>query len=167
LTGKRFDFKLILMKRKILILALSLFIFSCNEKIDEAKLEGSFYTNDSGSAKGGFEWAGEYKVSLDIVSGVGTLYLEHISGLGDPLTEHSLKVEDFKMDGSKIEMKINGFKAVLIWTEKDKIWDGRYNLHYIGNNSLDSSERIGSLNPSSFPGLLEHFYVELRLKRKL
>ncbi len=165
MTEKGFDFKLILMKGKILILAFSLCIFSCNEKIEEAKLEGSFYTNDSGSAKGGFEWAGEYKARLEIVSGVGTLYLEKISGLGDPLTDHSLKVEDFKIDGSKIEMKINGFKAVLIWTEKDKIWDGEYNLHYIGNNSQDISERIGSLNPSSFPGLFEHFYVELRLKR--
>lgn len=153
------------MKGKILILAISIILLSCSEKIEEAKLEGSFYTNDSGSAKGGFEWAGEYKASIEIVNGFGTLYLQQISGLGDPLTEHRLKVEDFEMDDSKIEMKINGFKAILLWTEKDRIWNGEYNFHYIGNNSEIISERIGSLNPASFPGLLEHYYVELRFKR--
>ncbi len=153
------------MKGKILILAISFIFFSCSDKIEEGKLEGSFYTNDSGSARGGFEWAGEYKATLEIVDGVGTLYLQQVSGLGDPLREHKLKVEDFKMNGSKIEMRINGFRAVLLWTERDKIWDGKYNFHYIGNNSENISERTGSLNPASFPGLLEHFYVELRLKR--
>lgn len=153
------------MKGKILILAISIILLSCSEKIEETKLEGSFYTNDSGSAKGGFEWAGEYKASIEIVNGFGTLYLQQISGLGDPLTEHRLKIEDFEMDDSKIEMKINGFKAIILWTEKDRIWNGEYNFHYIGNNSEIISERIGSLNPASFPGLLEHYYVELRFKR--
>lgn len=165
MTNIKFDFRLILMKEKILILTISIISIFCSGKIEEKRLEGSFYTNDSGSAKGGFEWAGEYKASIEIVDGVGTLYLQQISGLGDPLSEHSLNVEDFKMDDSKIEMKINGFKAILLWTEKDRIWDGKYNFHYIGNNSEVISERIGSLNPASFPGLPEHYYVELRLKR--
>lgn len=150
---------------KFLILTLFLsFLFSfCNGKIEETRLEGSFYTNDCGSARGGFEWAGEYRVYLEIVNGVGTLHLEQTGGLGDPLTNHDLKVEDFKKENSKIEMKINGFKAVLLWVEKDNIW-GTYNFYYIGNNSQNQSERIGSLSPRSFPGLLDHYYVELRLK---
>ncbi len=140
-------------------------LISCTEKVEETKLEGSLYTNDCGSARGGFEWAGEYRANLEILNGVGTLNLQKIAGLGDPLTEHHLKVEDFKIHDSKIEMKINGIRAVLIWTEKDKIWDGKYNSYYIGNNSENPSEKIGSLNPGSFPGLLEHYYVELRLKK--
>lgn len=151
------------------ILTLTLFLsslfFSCNEKVEELNFEGSFYTNDSGSARGGFEWAGEYRIYMEIVNGVGTLHLEQTGGLGDPLTNHNLKVEDFRKDNYRIEMKINGFKAVLLWVEKDTIWDGTYNFHYIGNNSENQFERIGSLSPRSFPGLLEHYYVELRLRK--
>lgn len=167
LTWKGFNFKLILMRGKlsILIIFLAFFLSSCQEEIEEARLEGSFYTNDSGSARGGFEWAGEYRARLEIFNGSGTLYLEQVSGLGDPLTRHDLKVEEFKMDDKRIEMKINGSRAVLLWTEKDKIWNGEYNFHYIGNNSINPSEKIGTLSPSSFPGLPEHYYVEIRLKR--
>ncbi len=149
----------------IFILIVPSLLISCAEKEEARKLEGSLYTNDCGSARCGFEWAGEYRATLEIFDDVGTLYLKQIAGLGDPLREHNLKVEDFKINDSKIEMKINGIKATLIWTEKDKIWDGEYNFHYIGNNSQNPYEKIGSLSPSSFPGLLEHFYVELRLKK--
>lgn len=161
------NFKLILMRKSsILILLLSLFFFSCNKIVEEAKLEGSLYINDCGTAKGGFEWAGEYRARLEVFNGSGTLYLEQTTGFGDPLTNHNLKVEDFKMGDTKIEMKINGSRAVLIWIEKDKIWNGEYNFHYIGNNSRNPSEKIGDLNPSSFPGLMDHYYVEMRLRKQ-
>ncbi|MGQ9619199.1 MAG: hypothetical protein ACUVUG_09610 [Candidatus Aminicenantia bacterium] len=149
---------------KILILFICFLLSFCSEKIEEINLIGSFYSNDCGEPRGGWEWTGEYSAELTIVNGSGTLYLKQTSGLGDPITNRSLNVEDFKMDSSKIEMKINGIRAVLVWTEKDKIW-GEYNYHYIGNNSPNQEEKSGSLSPSSFPGLPSHFYVELRLRK--
>ncbi len=154
-------------KIRVLILCFVLLIpiFSCGEKVNELSLAGSFYANDCGVSHGGFVWAGEYSVSVEILNGEGVLHLKKIGGLGDPISQHDLKIEDFKMDNQKIEMNINKSKAILVWTEKDKIWDGNFNYYYIGNNSSDLSERLGSLSPSSFPGLLEHYYVELRLRK--
>jgi len=60
----------------------------CIEKDISGLSYGSFYANDCGVPKGGFEWAGDYYANLTLKSGVGKLTIQFKGGLGDPIEKH-------------------------------------------------------------------------------
>lgn len=139
-------------------------LHGCSKNSPRKEFFGSFYANDSGISHGGFEWGGEYDATLLINGTKGDLILEFSIGIGDYLTKHEFTVSDFSEAGGSLSFKINGKPILLVFVENDRIWNGQYNNHYIGNNSDDASERLGLLPVEVFTGLKAHYYVELRLE---
>lgn len=148
----------------IFTLILLLNLTGCFKFSPQKEFFGSFYANDCGVSHGGFEWAADYKATLLVNEKKGDLIIEFSVGIGDYLTRHKFFISDFSEAGGSLSFKIKGKPVLLIFQEYDRIWNGQYNRHYIGNNSNDISERLGSLPIEIFTGLKPHFYVELRLK---
>ena len=123
-------------------------------------ISGSFYANDAGEPKGGFEWAGQYNVTGEIfLDGTGWINITIVAGLGDPLDEHFYLIKEFKLTKDNASFYIKPFsgetwyRVVLNYTANDTIWN-TYHGYYIGRY----------INPEIFPGLVAHYYVEIRLK---
>ncbi len=152
------------MKRKNMVIAIILlsiisfvcyfYIFRYEEKI---LFRGSMYVNDSGEPKGGFEWAGEYNVTIT----KDKMKLEFIIGLGDPLTKHSynIKIIEFR-ENEYVKIRIENGSNPLIhvdiifeYVENDTIWNS-FHHYYIAYH----------VPPTLFPGFHAHYYVEIRIK---
>jgi|GEM_PF-1402360 len=120
--------------------------------------EGSLYANDCGEPRGGFEWAGEYNVTLKVDGeGKGKLEVVLVTGLGDPLNKHEYEVSGFYHSGDEMRMKIEGELVVLRFVENDTVWN-KYHGYYIAYSNR------GEINPEIFDGFKEHYYVELRIE---
>ena len=123
---------------------------------------GSFHANDSGESHGGFEWGGGYSATLEIRGTRGQLIISLEIGLGDYLEKHTYSVSRFVEAGGHMNFRIKNRDVNLVLVEKDTIWNGLYDNHYIGNNSSKAEEKIGNLPVEIFPGFRAHYYVELR-----
>ena len=135
--------------------------FAC-EKRTVKEYTGAFYANDCSVSHGGFEWAADYDARMTIKGSRGHLELTLIIGLGDYLEKHEFKITSFEESYERLTFKIQRKRATLIYTEVDSIWSGTYNNHFIGNNSIKESEKIGQLPIEVFKGYKSHFYVEMR-----
>lgn len=124
------------------------------------------FVSDAGRAHGGFEFNAQYRAELNIERDSGVLRLTLEIGLGDTLDKHEYLVSNFKLRSEKISMKIDGFDVVLEWVESDLIWDHEYDNYYIASWGSDApaDEMRGAISPEIFPGLVSHYYVELRLR---
>jgi len=129
-------------------------------------LHGSLFVSDAGESHGGFEYNAEWNATLTAQDTAGTLKLALRIGLGDALEKHEYHITDVTIEPTKVSMKIEGRPLVLIWVEKDTVWDHAYDKHYIASwgGYAPPEEIRGTISPKTFPGLVDHFYVELRLR---
>jgi len=129
-------------------------------------MHGSLFVSDAGRSHGGFEYNAEWNATLTMKGRAGVLRLVLHIGIGDALEKHDYTVTDFVKDSSKISMKIEGQLVVLIWQETETVWNHAYDRYYVASWGSDSplEEIRGTISPLIFPGLVEHYYVELRLR---
>jgi len=129
-------------------------------------LSGSLFVSDAGRSHGGFEYNAEWDATLTVEGTTGTLGFVLRVGLGDALEQHDYRVEGFSMDSSAVSMIIDGQPLELIWVEEDTIWNHTYDRYYIASWGSDAQqgEIKGVITPMIFPGLVETYYVELRLR---
>mgnify|MGYP000176755686 CR=1 FL=1 len=113
--------------------------------------------NDCGEPKGGFEWAGEYNVTIT----KNAMKLQFHMGLGDPLERHTYRIKLVQfLEGERLVIKIQNYTNSLQWieitfnfVENDTIWN-EYHNYYIAYYVI----------PTIFEGFKPHYYVEIRLK---
>jgi hypothetical protein len=119
-------------------------------------LAGSLNFNDSGQHHGGWEASCQWNVSLTVKSGLGLLVVTPEPDLmnGEVLLKWSYRISGFQITEEQIVMAIDGHPVILEFVENDTIWN-RYHNHYISATP--------DLTPTIFPGLMSHYYVELRL----
>jgi len=131
-------------------------------------LHGSLFVSDAGRSHGGFEYNAEWEVMVKVDHGLGTMNLELTTGLGDALEKHEYHVEDISVESDRLTMKVEGQPIVLVWVDSDEIWDHMYDKYYIASWGGDAppEELRGTISPTIFPGLADHYYVELRLRVK-
>jgi len=129
-------------------------------------MHGSLFVSDAGQSHGGFEYNAEWNASLSVQGSDGFLRLVLNVGLGDALQKHQFRITDFTKDSAKITMKIDGQSVVLIWQENDQVWEHTFDEYYAASWGSESppAELRGTISPTVFPGLAEHYYVELRLR---
>jgi hypothetical protein len=129
-------------------------------------LIGSFFTSDAGESHGGFEYTAEWNATLTIYGTSGKLSLILNQGLGDALGKHEFQITDFSFNQSALVMKIDGKPAFLKWINNDTVWDHVFDNYYIASWGAyaQQTELRGTLTPSMFPGLADHYYVEIRLR---
>ena len=122
----------------------------------DAILSGSLYFNDSGEHHGGWEATCQWNVALTVKAGLGVLMVTPEPDFlnGERLLKWSYHVSGFQISAEQIVMAIDGHPVVLEFVENDTIWNSYHN-HYICATP--------DLSPASFPGLMSHYYVELRL----
>ncbi len=119
-------------------------------------LAGSLNFNDSGQHHGGWEATCNWNVSLTVKADSGILVITPEPDLmnGEILLKWSYHISEFQISEEQIIMTIDGHPVVLEFIENDTIWD-RFHNHYICATP--------DLSPTIFPGLMSHYYVELRL----
>ncbi|MFX0170193.1 MAG: hypothetical protein ACFE89_12705 [Candidatus Hodarchaeota archaeon] len=122
----------------------------------EIILTGSLNFNDSGEPHGGWEATCQWNVSLTVKSGFGLLVVTPEPDLlnGEVLLKWNYHISGFQISEEQIVMAIDGHPVVLEFVENDTIWN-RYHNHYISATP--------DLSPTIFPGLMSHYYIELRL----
>lgn len=160
------------MKRKFIILVITVLMIGVTYSImvyfqpKPITLRGSMFVSDAGRSHGGFEYNAEWNATLNIQGSRGSLDLVLNIGLGDALTKHHYDVTEFKMDEKKITMKIEGEMVTLILVEADEIWDHTFDGFYIASWGGDAppEEIRGTIKPLIFQGLVDHYYIELRLR---
>ncbi|MFX0079034.1 MAG: hypothetical protein ACFE8O_07320 [Candidatus Hermodarchaeota archaeon] len=119
-------------------------------------LTGSLYFNDSGQHHGGWEATCQWNVSLTMKAGSGVLVVTPEPDLmnGELLLKWSYHINGFQKTEEQIVLAIDGHPVILEFVENDTIWN-RYHYHYICATP--------ELSPTIFPGLMSHYYAELRL----
>jgi len=129
-------------------------------------LHGSLFVSDAGQSHGGFEYNAEWNATLTVEGSAGTLRLVLGVGLGDALTKHEYRITDFVKEPSKIRMRIEDQALLLVWIDNDATWNHMYDNYYIASWGSDTQpgEMRGTISPKIFPGLADHYYVELRLR---
>ena len=160
------------MKKQIIVifticLLLVIAFSGCIEKEVSGRSYGVFYINDCGEPKGGWEYTQPYYANLTINNGIGKLNINVIpGGMGNKLTKHNFSVVLKKYTDDEMILLIGGKKVILEWVEHDDVWDKWHN-HYIASFgiSMNDNETIGKIKPNVFPGIMEHYYVELRLPK--
>lgn len=137
-----------------------------NYRASTVVLRGSLFVSDAGRSHGGFEYNAEWNATLTVDGTSGTLKLALNIGLGDALTKHEYSITEFEMEPNKISMRIDGQPLTLVWVENDTVWSHTYDGYYIASWGGDAppEEMRGNISPQIFPGLADHYYVELRLK---
>jgi hypothetical protein len=137
-----------------------------NYRASTVVLGGSLFVSDAGRSHGGFEYNAERDATLTVDGTSGTLKLVLNIGLGDALTKHEYSITEFKMEPNKTRMRIDGQPLTLVWVENDTIWSHTYDGYYTASWGGDAppEEIRGNISPQIFPGLADHYYVELRLK---
>lgn len=132
----------------------------------QVNLSGTMFVSDAGQSHGGFEYTASYYVNLTITGKKGVLNLTLEIGLGDALEKHEYEVTDFSLSKDRLIMRIEGADLTLVWVENDTVWDHEYDNYYIASWGSESpqNEIRGNISPNIFPGLAQHYYVELRLK---
>lgn len=128
-------------------------------------LLGSLFVSDAGSPMGNFTNAATYNVSLAIQNSTGVLILTFDSGT-DVITNHAFTVTCLCSEDSGFEVKFDGQSISLPLDQVDPVWNGTYANYYIASYGQDAPLEAmrGSIDPLSFPGLHQGYYVELRLR---
>lgn len=141
-------------------------LYCLNPDSGSVSMNGSFLASDAGQSHGGFEYVAVWNASLVIYGGSGRLTLWPSSGLGDALTRHEYFVSSFYSNQTHTALSIDGIPVVLVWTANDTVWNHRYDNYYIASwgGSAPPDEIRGAISPAIFPGLVGHYYVELRLR---
>jgi hypothetical protein len=129
--------------------------------------EGSLYVNEAGSPKEESNHTATYSANVTTADRVGFLFLVYDSGDGDQLTEHRFNVSGLSEDEGVLAFILEGSSIALDWVAEDLVWDGNYSNHFIASwgSEADPEEIHGSILALHFPGLVEDYYVELRLQR--
>ena len=119
-------------------------------------LTGSLYFNDSGEHHGGWEATCQWNVDLSVKAGLGILVVTPEPDFmnGEVLLKWIYQISGFQTTTEQIAMAIDGHPVVLEFVENDTIWNSYHN-HYICATP--------ALSPTIFPGLMSHYYAELRL----
>ena len=122
----------------------------------DVMLTGSLYFNDSGEHHGGWEATCQWNVSLTVKAGFGILVVTPEPDFmnGEVLLKWSYSITGFQITAEQIVMAIDGHPVVLAFVENETIWN-TYHNHYISAKP--------DLSPTIFPGLMIHYYIELRL----
>ncbi len=148
------------MKSKVFLLATILISFGVTlaiiaplDKGEAVYLEGYMLISDAGVPSGGFEWVGEYNLSLVYGGGLDKLEIRQIAGLGDYLERHVYRVESLYIDDDYISMVVEGVEIKLV----------REGDYYVAAYSIEAEYLKGDLDPSFLEGIPPHFYVEIRL----
>jgi len=82
------------------------------------------------------------------------------------MSQHGYNIILNKYTSEEMILLIDGKKVILEWVEYDDVWDKWHN-HYIASFGIYMShdETIGIIETDIFPGLIDHYYVELRLPK--
>ena len=160
------------MKKQLILIGIAVLLISiglsgCIEKEVSGQSYGIFYINDCGEPKGGWEYTQPYYANLTINNGIGKLKINVIpGGMGNKLTKHNFSVVLKNYTDDEMILLIGGKKVILEWVEHDDVWDKWHN-HYIASYGIymDDDETIGEIKPNVFPGVRNHYYVELRLPK--
>jgi hypothetical protein len=141
-------------------------LYCLNPGPGSVAMNGSFLASDAGQSHGGFEYVAVWDASLAIYGNSGRLMLSLSSGLGDALTRHEYFVSSFYSNQTHTALSIDGIPVVLVWTANDTVWNHSYDNYYIASwgGSAPPDEIRGAISPAIFPGLVGHYYVELRLR---
>jgi hypothetical protein len=141
-------------------------LYCLNPGSGSVSMNGSFLASDAGQSHGGFEYVAVWNASLIIYGNSGRLTLSLSSGLGDVLTRHEYFVSSFYANQTHMNMRVDGIPVVLVWTANDTVWNHSYDNYYVASwgGSAPPDEIRGTISPAIFPGLVSHYYVELRLK---
>jgi len=68
-------------------------------------------------------------------------------------------------DGKTYQEAFRNAEIIIFeWIEQDTIWD-TWDNYYIASFGMNmpENETIGKINPEIFPGILNHYYIELRI----
>jgi hypothetical protein len=135
--------------------------------INSLKKEGTFFVSDAGQSHGGFEFNAEYSAEFNVQNGKGTLTFTLVIGLDDPLTRHTYSITDLQIKPRRIIMNIDDKPLEFILVKNDKVWNHQFDNNYIAAWGSDAPKREfkGSISPSLFPGLVDFWYVELRIPK--
>ena len=162
-------FSLFLILLVVLVLLAGYYIFTQviapSPKVRE--YAGTFFASDAGQSQGGFEYTASWNASMNIVGTTGVLNLSLNVGLGDPLKQHSFKVTEFKSNSvDNISFMLDSYRITMVNVTYDEIWNGSFDNYYAAawGGDAPASEHIGTISPSAFPGLVNTWYVELRLR---
>ncbi len=134
---------------------------------ESGEAHGSFYINDCGRPKGGFEYAGSYYANLTLDNGTGTLEIALERGLGDPLDRHLWNVTLLAYTDEAMQLDMDGHRLEMTWVDNDSIWNGQYDGTYtaLWGPEMSEYEPVGHIRTDWFPGTVSHYYVELHLPR--
>ncbi len=129
-------------------------------------MHGSLFVSDAGRSHGGFEYNAEWNATLTVEGTSGVLRLVLKVGLSDALQKHEYRLTDFTRNATTISMRIDSQYLVLVWQDFDPVWNHTYDRYYVASWGSDAppEEIRGTILPILFPGLVEHYYVELRLR---
>ena len=130
--------------------------------------DGTFFVSDAGRSHGGFEFAADYKTKFNVTNGEGIMKITLDTGIGDPLEKHVYSITNLKIFPQKIiTMNIDNHPVKLVFVKNDTIWNGQFNNNYIASWGSDApkEEIKGIISPSIFPGLVDFWYVELRINK--
>jgi len=138
------------------ILILSIIVLSTlypYQSMDEPPLlKGYMRLTDSGVSGGGFEWVGEYNLTIVYEGGDITLKINMFRGLGDYIERHVYRVDELSIDGEYLHLVIEGREYRLV-----KGVDGKYRA--VSSDRPD--EVIGVIDPYFLEGVPQHFYIEI------
>lgn len=150
----------------VIITVMSISFSGCVEKDISGKSFGTLYMNDSGEPKGGWEYTQEYYANLTVKKGIGRLEIKVKPGMGDKLVKHKYLVILERYTEKEMILNIGGEEIILKFIEHDDLWDKWHN-HYIASYGIymDKNETIGKIRPNVFPGVLDQYYIELRLPK--
>lgn len=136
-------------------------------KQDSLQKQGTFFISDSGRSHGGFELNAEYRTTFNVKNGRGILTFTLDIGLDDPLRRHTFRITDFTIKPHNILMRINNHPVELVLVKDDEIWNHQFDNNYIAAWGSDApkNEIKGLISPDIFPGLVDFWYVELRIPK--
>lgn len=146
------------------VLLICIGLCGCIEDNISGYAKGSLYINDCGEPRCGFEYAASYYANLSLSNGKGELVFELEIGLGDTLEKHEYITTLINYTQQKMRLLIDGKEITLERIENDTVWNKWHN-YYIASFGINMPEndRIGKIKPEIFPGLIDHYYVEIRL----
>jgi len=128
--------------------------------IPDAGSSGTMFANDSGQSHGGFEWAGEYDVSLEsYFHGPRTLTVSLRIGLGDQVQIHSVDLQSWEGGYDDLTLVSDHWTMVL-----ERNANGSGSNDYVAEWSPSGiGEGIGQVRPSWF-GLPDTYYLRIELE---
>ena len=157
------------MKKEMIVVGIAVLLVcvglsGCIEDDISGEAKGSLYVNDCGEPRCGFEYAASYYANLTVSYGRGLLVFELESGLGDTLEKHEYVAVLINYTQQEMRLLVDGRDVILERVENDTVWNKWHN-YYIASYGMYMPERdrIGMIKPEIFPGLVDHYYVELRL----